>query len=171
MWQVNGMFPTEFDTTTNSVLRTLQHVGVEADEIRKDQEFLVDLMTTVGRRNMTNEEAIEAMDVTFIGLLVHRHMPYLDEDTGLFMRPNIGPTEYTLTMNVIGNMLIELGIPVDVVERTANEGTQRAMKALRPPESFRDESLVLHVHVTALFVIGILVHRLMPTTEEPPPAR
>jgi hypothetical protein len=98
-------------------------------------------------------------------------MPYIDEDTGTFGRPNIGPNQYTITMNVIGNMLIELGIPVAIVERTANEGTRRAMKALRPPESFKDEALTLHIHVTALFVIGILVHRLMPTTDELPEAR
>ncbi len=167
-WQVSGMYPTEFDPTTNLVLRTLQAVGVTEKEVEDDQNFLVDLMHSVGNIDMSQSEVIEAMDVAFIGLLVHRHLPYYDEDTGTMMRPTIGPAEYTLTMNVLANMLMEMGIPQDIVERTANEGTRRAMTALRPPESFKDEALVLHVHATALFVIGILVHRLMPTTYEMP---
>ena len=170
-WGTSGMYPTEFDRTTNLVLRTIQAAGTTDWEIAEDQSFLCDLMQSVGKSDadQSMHETMEAMDVAFIGLLVHRHLPYRDGDTGEITRPaEKGPANYTFTMNIVANMLIEVGIPPSVVEMTANEGAARAVQHMRPPESFRDEALTLHTHVVALFVIGILVHRLMPTTTDHP---
>lgn len=166
-----GRMPTEFDETTDAVLRTIQAAGTTDEEIIQDQEFLVDLMTTVGANteNVTLMDTIEAMDCAFIGLLIHRHMPYKDETTGEFWRPpQSGPADYEFTMNVVAGMLIGFGIPEQIVEYTANEGARRAVKHLRPPDSFSDQGTVLHVQVITLFVIGILVHRLMPRTSDNP---
>jgi hypothetical protein len=170
-FETSGRWPTEFDRTTNVVLHTIQAAGTTEKEIEQDQEFLCDLMMMVGRNDASRsmKDTIEAMDIAFIGLLVHRHLPYRDEETGEVTRPEQAKgSNYVFTMNVVVNMLIEHGLPKSVIENVASEGASKAMLNLRPPESFDNESLILHTHVVALFVIGMLIHRLMPTTSEHP---
>jgi len=170
-FEPSGFLATEFDDTTGRVLRTIQAAGVTDEEIEEDQDFTVTLLMEVGKNHpsIPPKEVIEAMDLAFIGLLVHRHLPYKDADTGALYHPEIEPNNYTFTASVLVNMLIEeFAVPVADIDATVNEASERAIRHMRPPTSFTDEGLALHTHVMALFVIGLLTHRFMPTTETPP---
>jgi hypothetical protein len=170
-FQTTGMFPTEFDVTTDRVLRTIQEAGTTDKEIDTDQDFLLDLMQMVGKHHpsISMHETMEAMDIAFIGLLVHRHMPYRDDDTGELFRPSMEPNNYLLTASNMATMLInDFDVPLDVLREVLNDATRRAVRHMRPPKSFSEDGVALHTHVVALFIIGMLTHRLMPTTNEPP---
>jgi hypothetical protein len=170
-WATTGNWETEFDRTTNVLLKTIQHMGVPDEDIEADQHFLVDMMNTVGRaiEEESMHEFIEHMDVAFIGLLYHRHMPFLDEDGGKITYPDTSPNDYAVTMSLVLTALErQIGIPKDLLTRGIERGSDHALKMLRRPESFDDESLVLHTHVVAMCIIGMLIHLYMPFTDKTP---
>lgn len=169
--ELTGLFPNEFDRTTTAVLHTVQALGVTDEQIERDQEFLCDLMVTVGgiSDDSTTEDTVAAMDCAFIGLLYHRHMPFIDSEDGATIHPARGATDYATTLTAVANGLISgFGVSPSHIQRAAEEGTVLATRNLRVPPSSKPEDIVLHTHVIALFVIGMLVHRLMPTTPHHP---
>lgn len=165
-----GMFPSEYDDTTNRVLRTVQAFGVTDEEIQDDQLFLVTMLEQIGIVYGEFQDTIKAMDLAFIGLLYHRHMPFrASEDDDTLVQPRKGPADYTGTLSAVSTALIQqAGIPPQVISQTANDAARLALEHLRKPDSFERDDLTLHTQWIALSVIGLMVHRLMPSTHDNP---
>ena len=167
--QANGAIPSEFDPTTNSLLQTIQFFGVSDEELRADQEFLVDIMLMIGSYTSTAEQTVAVMDVAFIGLLYHRHIPFIDEDSDELVRPDIAPADYTVTLSILSNALIEqTGMdPMTIIETTM-DAANYVLPHLRHPDSLDKDGTLLHVQFLAMSMIGMLVHRHVPTTHNHP---
>jgi hypothetical protein len=171
VFSTSGLHPTEFDVTTDRVLTTIYAAGTTSKQIVEAQDFVCDLLMMVGKNHpsIPEEETIECLDIAFIGLLVHRHMPYKDAETGRLFRPDIADNDYGVTLTNLVNVIIQgLGVGIERVAEVVTEGGNRAVRHMRPPDSFDDDGVALHAQVVALFVIGLLTHRLMPTTPYPP---
>lgn len=167
--RTNGLFPSEFDETTDRVLRTLLLFGVTEEEVVQDQEFLCDLMLATAKVVGEQKDTMRVMDCAFIGLLYHRHMPFLDRDDDSVMRPERSPNDYTFTLNAVMHALIsQVGIPKTVAMRTVEEGASLIIPHLTEPESYDDDGTALHVQLIALTATGMLIHRLMPSTSHHP---
>jgi hypothetical protein len=170
--QTNGAIPSEFDPTTNSLLQTIMFFGVSEDELRADQDFLVDVMLMIGStdpRTTTMEQTVAVMDVAFIGLLYHRHIPFIDEDTDELVRPDIAPADYTVTLSILSNALIEqTGMDPTTIIETTMDAANYVLPHLRHPDSLDKDGTLLHVQFLALSMIGMLVHRHVPTTHDKP---
>jgi hypothetical protein len=167
--QTNGKFPSEFDETTDRVLRTLFAFGVTDQQIEMDQEFLCDLMLATAKVEGTQADTIRVMDCAFLGLLYHRHMPFLDPDDDSVITPEREPNDYTFTLNAVMHALIEqVGIPKTVAMRTVEEGARLVVPHLKEPETYEPDGTTLHVQLIALTATGMLIHRLMPSTSRHP---
>jgi hypothetical protein len=165
--RTTGMFPSEYDDTTNALLQTVQLFGTTDKDIEDDQLFLVDLMMTIGASpHQTMADTINAMDVAFLGLIYHRHMPYEDENGDMVM-PDRAPNDYVRTLNLLANSIVsEVGVPLPMVTMCANDAAEMCMSHMRRPDSLNETTL--HEHMLALFVIGLLIHRFIPLSDEPP---
>ena len=167
--QANGAIPSEFDPTTNSLLQTIQFFGVSDEELRADQEFLVNVMLMIGSYTSTAEETVAVMDVAFIGLLYHRHIPFIDEDTDELVRPVMEPAEYTTTLSILSNALVEqMGLDPRLIMEAASDAAEYVLPHLRNPDSLDKDGTLLHVQFLAMSMIGMLVHRYVPTTHNHP---
>lgn len=170
-WSTNGLLPTEFDKTTDRLMRTVASFGVEDEAIRDDQDFLVNLMASVSNDdpNITMQETIWVMDVAFIGLLYHRHMPFLDEDDVRF-NPERGAADYTFTLTAVSNAIVhQLNVTKEDIVDVSNEVCARVLRHLRRPDDLSDpESLILHRQWLALSILGMIIHRFIPSTSTHP---
>lgn len=177
VYTTNGLMPSEFDPTINRVCRTLAASGVSDSEISEDMHFLTELMLTIGNSDASipMEETTWMMDLAFIGLLYHRHMPWIDEHDGHVGRPDFGAADYVATLTALSNALIEqAGVSKDTIKRTAIIATARVLPHLRLLPSGvdgGDEDALLHRQWLALSCIGALVHHHLPGTSEPPPRK
>ena len=168
-----GMFPSEFDPTTNAVLRTIQHFGTTDDELRADQEFLVNMMELIGSIDavdiFTPDETIAVMDLVYIGLIYHRHIPFVDDDTNEVFHPVDDPVGYTDTLSILATALIDdMGVSMDDILEASADSSHFVLPHLRPPDSIDEEGTRLHVQFLALAMIGMLVHRFVPTIHARP---
>ena len=165
--RTNGMFPTQFDETTNALFRTLELLGVSDEELLDDRAFLANLMAVVGRPDpaIPVEDTIELMDVAYIGLIYHRHIPFIDEDTGQMEMAHEGDlTAYSKTLARLSQAIVEVtGAPPDTIMECAKEAAEVTVQHLREPESTDAEGLRLHTDIIAMVIIGLLVHRFVPT--------
>jgi hypothetical protein len=115
--ELTGLFPNEFDRTTSAVLHTVQALGVPDKAIEEDQNFLVDLMLTVGgvADDSDTADTVAAMDCAFIGLLYHRHMPFMmSHEDGAVKAPEREATDYAFTLN---GRIEHAGTPVQPARR------------------------------------------------------
>lgn len=174
MFQTTGMFPSEFDDTTNALLRTIQIVmHVPEETLVQDQEFLCDMLTLIGTTQVgkiTTEQTIHVMDMAYIGLLYHRHMPFVREETGEKVQlSQHDPAGYTKTLSMLSTALVQQqGVSPDQIMEVAGDAAQEAIMHLRAPETLDRDGLQLHTDFIAMCITGLMVHRLIPTTEEPP---
>jgi hypothetical protein len=164
--ELSGFAPSQFDRTLARVLRTIETFDVSDDEILLDQEFLHDLVLQVGMKDNAPNDGIDLLDCAFIGLLYHRHMPFLDPHTDETVPPDRAPNEYGWTLRAVGSALIhQVGIPRNLVERTLEEGADISAPYLRVDTA---SDITLHIQVIMLCCIGMLIHRLLPGTSTPP---
>jgi len=174
MFQTNGILPSEFDPTTDALLRTIQVVmEVSEEELVADQGFLCDLLNMIGSTNaghITTEQTIHVMDMAYIGLIYHRHIPFINEDTGekvLFSADD--PAAYTKTLSMLSTALVQQqGVTPEQIMDTATDAAAEAIQNLRRPDSLDNEGLRLHTDFIAMCVLGLMVHRLIPTTTDVP---
>lgn len=169
--QTNGRFPSEFDPTTNAVLRTIQHFGTTEEELLADQDFLVDMMMMIGSDDarIPVEDTIPVMDLAYIGLIYHRHIPFVDDETNQVFHPVDDPAGYTDTLSILATALIDdMGVSVDDIFEASADSSHFVLPHLRPPESIDEEGTRLHTQFLALAMIGMLVHRFVPTIHARP---
>lgn len=165
--ELSGLAPSQFDRTLSRVLRTIEKFDVTDEEILLDQEFLHDLVLQVGLSNTAPNDGIDLLDCAFIGLLYHRHMPFLDPETDEPVTPDRALNEYAWTLKAVGSALIhQVGIPRNLVLRALEEGADFSAPYLRVDQDTPDVDL--HVQVITLCCIGMLIHRLLPGTSTPP---
>ncbi len=173
VFRVNGTFPTEFDETTNAVLATLQSLGTTQEELEADQQFLIDILHMVGAYddpNFTTDAMIHVMDMAYIGLIYHRHMPFVDESTNEKVRLSEQyPVGYTKTLSMLSSALEEQhDVTAEQIMQCAGDAAVEAIQWLRRPETLDKEGLRLHTDFIALCILGLMVHRLIPTTTTTP---
>jgi hypothetical protein len=157
----SGIFPTEFDATTDAILATVQALGATDAELVADQEFVVELFIQVGNpAGPPDADWMGTMDCVFIGLIYHRHMPFYNEDGERF-RPERGDADYVFTLSAVSNALArQVGATPEQVTAIAIEAMDKLMPQMKPVEDLHE----LHTQVMALMILGMLVHRLMPHT-------
>jgi len=174
MFQTTGLFPSEFDPTTNAVLRTIQEVmKVPEEELIADQHFLADIMLMIGAYNVSAipmESTVHVMDMAYIGLLYHRHIPFINEDTNEKVLLSAGdPSAYTKTLSMLSTALVtQQGVSPEQIMETASDAASEAIQHLRRPDTLDADGLRLHTDFIAMCILGLMVHRLIPTTEVPP---
>lgn len=171
--QVNGLFPSEFDATTNAVLATVQALGITVEELQADQHFLSDMMLVIGSthaQTITMDETIHVMDMAYIGLIYHRHMPFVDEDTDEKVQlSDRDPVAYTETLSMLSTALIQqFGVNPEQIMDAASDAAAEAIRHLRRPDTLDDDGLRLHTDFIAMCILGLIVHRLCPTTHNHP---
>lgn len=163
----SGELPSKFDRTLSRVLRTIETFDVTDEEVLADQDFLLSLVEQVGLADNAPNEGVDLLDCAFIGLLYHRHMPFLDPEDDRPIMPDRAPNEYGWTLKALGSALIhQVGIPRNLVERAIEEGANDAAPYLCVDQHTSD--LTLHTQVLTLCCIGMLIHRLLPGTTTPP---
>lgn len=173
MFLTNGTMPSEFDATTDALLRTIQVVmHVSQEELEADQQFLCDLLNVIGNPDpsITMEEMIHVMDMAYIGLIYHRHIPFIDRDTNeKVLLSADDPAAYTKTLSMLSTALVEQqGVTPEQIMVVATEAGQEGAHHLRMPDDFDHESMRLHTDFIAMCVLGLMVHRLIPSTTEVP---
>lgn len=166
-----GLFPTEFDGTTDALCRTLDAFGVPDQVLHEDQEYVYNLMMSVGDASPTIplDSTMEAMDLLFIGLIYHRHMPFEDAKTGEMITFGKDNSEYTKTLALLSLALHEqVGINPEQIMEVASEAARFIVGHLTPPKSDSPDDFDLHREVIALATVGLLVHRYLPRSEARP---
>lgn len=169
--QTDGSMATEFDPTTNALLNTVTHMGVSDVELTADQTFIADLMLAVNGSLTMGEDpmhTIRLMDCMYIGLVWHRHMPY--EVDGEVKRPtSIGPGDYTHTLTIVSNaMARDHGMSKGQVMVAAAEGGYLARSHMKDVAERNPDDEPLLRDILALTALGMILHRLLPTTNQPP---
>lgn len=173
MLHTTGLFPTEFDDTTNALFMTIEvAMGVPDEELIKDQQFLCDMLGLIGRSHpdADDDEMIHVMDMAYIGLIYHRHMPFIREETNeKVLLSERDPAGYTKTISMLSTALVQQqGVDPALILEAAGDAAQEGIRYLRRPETLDNEGLRLHTDFIAMCILGLLVHRLIPTTDVPP---
>jgi len=167
-----GLFPSQFDPTIDAVLATVQALGTTPTELEADQEFLLDVMNLIAVTDpsvMPLESTIEFLDVAYIGLVYHRHMPFLDDETGEMRRVTDDPMEYIATLSALSIGLIrEQGLPPEALVDLTSEAAAFTLPHLRRPGTLDMDGTKLHRDMLAMVLIGLIVHRFLPTTDHHP---
>jgi hypothetical protein len=170
----NGIMPSEFDPTTDALLRTIQVVMEVPEEVlAADQQFLCDVLNVIGSSHagrITMEQTIHVMDMAYIGLIYHRHMPFINEETDeKVLLSADDPAAYTKTLSMLSTALVQQqGVSPEQIMDTASDAAAEAIQHLRQPDSLDHEGLRLHTDFIAMCILGLMVHRLIPSTTEVP---
>lgn len=166
--RMSGLFPSEYDATTQALFNTLQGYGVSDRVLQEDMEFVASFFAEVGTSFERGiQDTMEVMDVAYIGLIYHRHMPFLDDETGEPERPDKAPNNYARTFGMLAQALEEQqGIESEQIVDAANAGADLAARNMRPSAIIETADLALQF--TVIVSIGMVVHRLLPHTPNPP---
>lgn len=165
--------PTEFDPTTDALLRTITVLGVTDEQLHADMDFLTDFFTQVSSHDVKNipaQRTTEVLDCAFIGLVYHRHMPFKDFETEETIRPPRDPNNYTFTLSAVSASLArDRGLSAEQIAQAAMEGGLLGKSHLNRDTDESDEQQVeLRRQFLAMCMLGMIIHRLMWTTEEEP---
>lgn len=175
--ELTGAMPTEFDPTTRVMLATMAHMGVSDKTLEEDMVFLTDLFSLVASRDTSipMQLTTEVLDCAFIGLVYHRHMPFEivnspgDED-GVVGIPDREANNYVFTATALSRGLMQAGDAnaMQVMAATMEGAILARRHLLDLPEDASDDDKELSKQFLALASIGMLVHRLAPTSKKPP---
>lgn len=161
-WQTTGNMPTEFDPTTDRLLASLASLGVTDEELSEDQNFLVELMMQVGKAEgdkPDDDDFIAVMDCAYIGLVYHRHMPFIvdsGEKLTVPQMPGKGPNDYYSTLSALSNALVRSvpGLTKDGIKALAAGACMRALRWMNRDPEVMD----LAKHFLAMTSLGYLIH-------------
>lgn len=167
-----GMFPTEFDSTIDALCATLDVLGVSDVELHADQQYVFDLIAEVGDSDpsIPFDASMKLMDLMFIGLIYHRHMPFLNADRTPVDEPHGDETkDIAQTLGMLSRALSrDFGVSHAQITEAATEGGNFAVSHLGPLFSMDDEHTERPRQVIALVCLGLLVHRFIPHTPDAP---
>ncbi len=159
---------TEYDPTTSALLNTLEQYGLTNEQLEEDKTFLTMVMMTVGLVVPLPDPShtTQVLDVCLLGLLYHRHMPFIHPD-GTARRPERADDDYLGTLNALTAGILAAG-DADISDLAAVAA--RVNHLLKPHINTDEGNEVLAQHMYTIATIGMIVHTLVPVTDDLPPA-
>jgi hypothetical protein len=163
-----------FEPTIAAVLNSLVALDVPQEDVEADAMHIEALMVTCKESILTDSDPrilYNVMDLAFIGVIYHRHMPFIDADTGERFVPSekTTPRSYSATAKGLGSALVtQEGIRPGHVDLAMMQGALLARTIIRDEKDRNPEDEQLLQDLMSACGLGMIVHLLLPTTSESP---
>lgn len=165
----------DYSATVVALNNTVAALGIQEQTLRDDAAFISHMIHYFNERGdlvqpLDRETLFAVMDCAFVGLVYHRHMPYLDpEDNDVSYTPEPGSTDYTKTVTMLMKALSDSHVasPAEAL-RASIQGALVGRRLFSDEGQRNEEDADLMKDFMNLCGIGHMVHALLPSTNERP---